>query len=102
MRRVLRAACVVVVVVCLGLFFSFESGSSMQNGRQESWLTVGQPWPWYENRMRQELRPDGGHSASGEAGVITTSPAWAVLVVAIVALVAVRQLRSTEPATTPA
>jgi hypothetical protein len=101
-RRVLRVAALVAVVVCLMLFFSIGSGGSAVNGRQSSWISIGQPWPWYENRMEQELRPDGGRSASGEAGVILKSPAWFLLVAAIVGLVAFRLTRPGSPEAAPA
>ena len=106
MRRVLRWAVLVVVVACLAAFFSIGSGASGSGtgsvGRQVSWFTVGQPWPWYENRMEQEIRSDGGHAFSGQAGVIRNSPAWFVLGSAIVGLVAFRRLRpsTTSPALT--
>ena len=102
MRRTLRVAALVGVVVCLMLFFSFGSGGSSGGGRQSSWISIGQPWPWYENRMEQELRPDGGQSASGEAGVIPDSPAWFLLAGAVVGLVAFRLLRPGNPEVVPA
>jgi hypothetical protein len=101
MRRLLRWAVLAVVVVCLVAFFSVETGASSSGtgavGRQVSWFSIGQPWPWYENRMEQELRPDGGHAFSGQAGVIRNSPAWLVLGSAVVGLAAFRLLRPLAP-----
>jgi hypothetical protein len=101
MRRFVRAALLAVVIVCLLLFFSFESGGKATGSRQESWITIGQPWPWYENRMVQEIRPDGGHASSGEAGVIPKSPAWLLLGVGIAGMVVFRWLRLRTPEVGP-
>lgn len=101
MRRPLRWAVLAVSLVCLVAFFSAGGGSSgsttAERSRQVSWTSVGQPWPWYENRMEQEIRPDGGRSFFGEAGVIRNSPAWLVLGSAVAGLVAFRLLRPAVP-----
>jgi hypothetical protein len=95
MRRALRAAAAAAVAVigCLVLFFSAGSGSTAIGTRQESWLSVGQPWPWYESRIEQEVKPNGGFASAGNAGVIMQSPAWLLLVGAGAGVIAFRRLR---------
>jgi len=101
MRRVLRWAVLAVAMGGLAAFFSVGSGASGSGSgsasRQVSWFSIGQPWPWYENRMEQEIRPDGGHAFFGRAGVIRNSPAWLVLGSAVAGLVAFRLLRPAAP-----
>lgn len=97
MRQFVRGVVLVAVIGCLVAFFSVGSGGSAANGRQSSWISIGAPWPWYENRMEQEQRLDGGHSAFNEAGVIPNSPVWFLLVGAVVGVVGLwltRALRS--------
>lgn len=98
MRRILRVVAAVVVLGCLVSFFSVETGTHSSRSRQISWLSVGQPWPWYENRSEHGTRPDGSHGGSGEAGVILKSPAWLLLAGAIVGFVAFRRLQPATPA----
>jgi hypothetical protein len=107
MRRVLRVAVAVMVVVCVVFFFSISGGASgggsgATGTRQESWMTIGEPWPWYESRLEQEIRPDGGQSGSSKSGVILKSPAWVLPVVALAGLVVFRRLRPPSPAVAPA
>ena len=93
MRRVLRVAAVVAVVGCSVLFFSVAGGGSATGTRQESWMTVGHPWPWYEMRMAQEVKPNGAFASSDHAGVIRNSPAWLLVVGTVVGVIAFRRLR---------
>ena len=102
MRRVSRVAAVVAVVVCLVLFFSVAGGGSATGTRQESWMSIGQPWPWYEMRMTQEVKPNGALANSDHAGVIPNSPAWLLVVGVAVGVVAFRRLRPVSPEVAPA
>jgi hypothetical protein len=102
MRRIVRVAVLVMVIGCVVALLSASSGSSggsfATGTRQASWFSIGQPWPWYESRMEQEVRPDGGRAFSGESGVIRNSPAWFVLAGAVLGLVVFRRLRPGTPA----
>jgi hypothetical protein len=102
MRRIMRAAALVAMIGCLLAFFSFEAGSSATGAWQRSWISIGQPWHWYENRIEQEIRPDGSQTGTGEAGVILRSPAWLLLIGAVVGFVAFHRFRPRTPAAAPA
>jgi hypothetical protein len=101
MRRVLRTAAFVVGVVSLTFFLSGGGGSrgfeSREEKRQERWSTLGNPWPWYENRTVEKRRPDGSESAFNEAGPILNSPAWLLLIGGVAGVAAFLRLRPAEP-----
>ena len=97
MRRFLRTVLLVVAIGCLVAFFTFGAESSATGTRQTSRMFVGQPWPWFESRIEQEVKPGGAQSGSGESGVIVRSPAWFLLAGAVIGLLTFRRLGPPRP-----
>ena len=79
MREASRWVLMVVLIVGLVLFLSFQAEAIGKGDRLTSRITLGFPWPWFD-RVTEYVVTDGKSEQVTESGGLRQmSPAWLIL-----------------------